>query len=517
MQSYGFFLYLCKNMVWREPNSPFVQFVGLLFLRAPMFRVALGMALGIFLGESLPTVPYWLLLLVAVMGIGLMASATYLFTSQFLFTASLWLTFTAVGWVLVYLHAPADPFAGQSQLRNIHFQAHLVETPQQSPKCYKVTAEVDNPSHGRVLLFVAKDSLAARLKVGDCLQLTTTPRLPNGEQNPYQFDYRRYLRHHGILWQCYVPQGGWHLVSVTSHPIGLRYRMCKLQQYWVEDIKSFALSPQQQGIAEALLLGWRGDVDESTQQYFRDAGITHLLCVSGLHVGVLALLVRGALFFLGRRRWQRIVKGSIQLAAVWFFVLLTGMASATLRAGVMFSLMILGDMTSQRPNTLNNLATSAVLIFCFAPMQLFDVGFQLSYAAVLGILAWHQPLSNLLPWLSEHQPKPYLWALSKVWNWTCLSTAAQLGTFPLVLHYFHQFPVYFLIANLAIVPFAGVLLATVLLTVLSRGTMWVTALLRMELDLVDKLTRWVSSLPSALLEGIYCDIPMVLFLIIAVR
>lgn len=501
-------------MSWREPHIPFNQFVALLFQRAPMLRVSLGVSLGILSGEFLPVVPYWLLLLVAVIGIGLMASATYLLQSRILFTTSLWLTFATVGWVLVYLHAPADPFAGQTQLRNVHFQVRLVETPRQSPKCYKVTAEVDNPSRGRVMLFLAKDSLAAKLRAGDCLRLTATPHIPSGEENPYQFNYRRYLRRHGILWQCYVSQGSWQLVLGSPHPTGLRYSMCQLQQHWVESIRSFALSPQQQGIAEALLLGWRGDVDESTQVQFRDAGITHLLCVSGLHVGVLALLIGGALFFLGRRRWQRIVKGSVQLAAVWFFVALTGMASATLRAGVMFSLMILGDMADQRSNTLNNLATSAMLIFCFAPMQLFDVGFQLSYAAVLGILAWQRPLCNLLPWLSGHQVKLYRQLLSKVWGWACLSTAAQLGTLPLVLYYFHQFPVYFLIANLTVVPFAGVLLATVLLTVLSGGVAWITALLRLELDLVDGITRWVSALPSALLEGLYCDVPMTLFLIL---
>lgn len=506
-------------MLPHKTNNSFIQFVGLLFQRAPMFRVALGVALGILLGEFLPAVPLWLLCLAAVGGIGLMSAATYLFQSKWFFTLSLWFTFVAVGWVLVCLHAPKNPFVGRSQLRDSSLYVRLVEAPRQSAKCYKVVAEVDSvegaPTQGRVMLFVAKDSLAAGLRAGDCLRLTATPRIPSGEENPYQFDYRRYLRHHGVLWQCYVSQGCWQIVPDKVAFTGLRYQMLKLQQHWVRQIASFDLTLRQQGIAEALLLGWREDVDESTQQQFRDAGITHLLCVSGLHVGVLALLVGGCLFFLGRRRWQRVVKGTVQLVAVWFFVLLTGMAPATLRAGVMFSLMILGDMGEQRPNTLNNLATSAVLIFCFAPMQLFDVGFQLSYAAVLGIMAWQRPLRDLIPWLAGRSSKPLRWFLGKVWEWTCLSTAAQLGTLPLVLYYFHQFPLYFLIANLTIVPFAGVLLATALLTVLSGGVAWITALLRWELDLVDGLTRWVSSLPSALLEGLYCDLPMVLLLVLA--
>ncbi len=519
MQSYENYLYFCKNMLPHKSDSTLSQFVGLLFQRAPMLRVALALALGILLAECLPAVPLWLLCLVAVGGVGLMATATYLFQHKWLFAFSLWLTFAVAGWMLVELHAPQDPFAGRPSLRDTTLWVHLTETPRPAARSYQVVAEVDSvggaATQGRLMLFVAKDSLSATLAVGDRLRLTATPRLPNAEENPYQFNYRRYLRHHGILWQCYVPHDAWQRMADSAAVLGLRQRMLQLQQYWVRQIGSFDLTPRQRGIAEALLLGWREEVDETTQRQFREAGITHLLCVSGLHVGVLALLVGGSLFFLGRRRWQRIVKGVVQLVAVWFFVLLTGMAPATLRAGVMFSLMIVGDMGGLRSNTLNNLATSAVLIFCFAPMQLFDVGFQLSYAAVLGILAWQRPLRDLLPGLVEHRSKPHRWLLGRVWDWTCLSTAAQLGTLPLVLYYFHQFPLYFLIANLTVVPLAGVLLATALLTVLTGGGAWITALLRWELGCVESLTGWVSSLPSALLEGLYCDGPMVLLLILA--
>ena len=519
MQNYEKYLYFCKNMSQPKPYNTLVLFAGRLFQRAPMFRVALGVVLGILLGEYLPALPLWLLCLAAVLGLGLMASATYLVRSRWLFTLSLWLTFAAVGWVLVLLHAPADPFAGQSQLSNSALQVRLRQTPRPTAKGYQVVAEVDSvngaPTRGRLMLFMAQDTLVAGLKAGDCLRLTASPRQPSGAENPAQFDYRRYLRHQGILWQCYVPQGSCQLASHPGASIGLRYRMLWLQQRWAQQLVAFPLTPRQRGIAQALLLGWRADVDEDTQQRFRQAGITHLLCVSGLHVGVLALLVGGLLFFLGRRRWQRIVKGAVQLVAVWFFVLLTGMAPATLRAGVMFSLMILGSMAGRRTSTLNNLATSALLILSFAPMQLFDVGFQLSYAALLGILAWQRPLQNLIPGLSERNSKPHRWLLSKVWGWTCLSTAAQVGTLPLVLYYFHQFPLYFLIANLSVVPFAGVLLATTLLTVLSGGGASITALLRWELDLVDGLTRWVSSLPSALLEDLYCDLPLALLLVLA--
>ena len=490
-----------------------------LFHQAPMFRVALALAAGIFLSELLPPIPILVLCLVSVLAIGLMSFSTYLIPSRWLFLLAFWVAFASVGGLLVHLHAPADPFGACPTHQTHTLSVRLRDTPRQTSKCYKTVAEVDSlngtPVRGRVMLFIAKDSLSANLQAGDRLHLTARPSLPSTQVGPDKFNYRRYLRRHGILWQCYVPSGNWQLSTNAETRNSLQLRFARIQQLWVQKLRRLSLTPQQQAVAEALLLGWRGDVDQSTQQQFRGAGIAHLLCVSGLHVGVMALLVGGCLFFLGRRLWQRIVKGIIQLLAVWFFVLLTGMAPSTLRAGVMFTLMIVGDMMEQRPNTLNNLATSAVLIFCFAPMQLFDVGFQLSYTAVLGILAWHRPLLQLLPSLAQSEPNPLQWLLGKVWSWTCLSTAAQLATLPLILYYFHQFPLYFLIANLTVVPFAGLLLATALLALAAGDAGWLTALLRLQLQAVDHITRWVSSLPSALLDNLYCDLPMLLFLFLA--
>ena len=498
-------------------STSFTCFVGRLFQRAPMFRVSLAMAVGIILGDAFCPFPSWIIGLLIGVGAGLMVLSLRRGRRGWLSGAAVWITCVFVGWLLACIHVPEDPFAGQGELRDMALSVCLKTVPTQSENCYKVVAEVDTvagrPSRGRVMLFIAKDSLAARLQAGDRLRLVATPSMPSGAENPYQFDYRRYLRRHKVLWQCYLPRGSWQRATEEDGSVGMQIRLARFQQSLVGRIKSLELTPQQQGIAEAFLLGWREDVDDTMQRQFRGAGIMHLLCVSGLHVGLMAAFVGGIFFFLGRRRWQRTVKGLFQLLAVWFYVILTGMASATLRAGLMFSLMIVGDMMEQRPNTLNNLATSAVMVFCFSPMQLYDVGFQLSYSAVLGILALHQPLCALLP-MPKLRFKPFPWFLRKVWGWLCLSTAAQLATMPFVLYYFHQFPVYFLIANLLIVPFAGVLLFTALMAVLTNGVGWICSLLRAELAVVDGLTQWISSLPSALLTNIYCDWVVELLIIV---
>ena len=481
------------------------QLIRRLMARAPMLRLALAMAVGILLAEYLPFSPWiWLCVTVGLCVLLLIVEASLRPTVRKpLFPVLLWLVWIGIGAVLPMLHAPSNPFPTTVN----SFTVRLCDTPHTTPKCYKSTAEVlsvnDHPTHGKVLLYIRQDSASARLRFDDCLVISAHPQYP---ENWNDFDYRRHLRRKGILWQCYVPADRWQPIAHDSSFSLLGWSKT-IQLRMVERIRRTDLTPQQQGIAEALLLGWHDDVDDATQQQFRDAGITHLLCVSGLHVGIVAWLAGALLFFLGMKRWQRVTKGIFQIGVVWLFVLLTGMAPSTLRAGVMFSLLLVGGMLQRQPNSFNNLCTSMWLLLLIKPMLLFDVGFQLSYAAVAGIMLWHRPLQQLLP----IQPKWYLWLPLKAWQLICLSTAAQMATLPLMLYHFHKFPLYFLIANLTVVPFAGVLLATVLL-MLFMGGGWVTTLLSHELVAVDRLTRWISSLPHAMLTDIYCDLPVALLI-----
>lgn len=492
------------------------QLMRRLMVRTPMLRLSLALMVGILLAEYL-SLPLWVWVVAAVATCLLLAGVTLGGREPMrrrCFLPLLWLVWIGVGVLLVWLHTPANPFPEGVEGRACRFYVRLVDTPHPTPKCYKVVAEVltveGRPTRGRMLLYIRQDPASARLRYGDLLWANGWPQHPQNRVGDTSFDYRRYLRRKGIEWQCYLSPEQWQWDSHEGRTSLLGWSK-GVQLHLVERIRQSGLSASQQGIAEALLLGWRDDVDEATQQQYRDAGITHLLCVSGLHVGIVAWLAGAVLFFLGRKRWQRVVKGIVQIGVVWLFVLMTGMAPSTLRAGVMFSLLIVGGMLQRRPNSLNNLCTAMLVLLAAHPMWLFDVGFQLSFAAVAGILLWNRPLQQLVPLLSDTQSPWFLWLPRKVWQLLCLSTSAQVATLPLVLFHFHQFPLYFLIANLTIVPFAGVLLATVLLMLLT-GSGWVTSLLSGELVAVDRLTRWISSLPHAMLTDIYCDLPIALLI-----
>ncbi|MBO4600355.1 MAG: ComEC family competence protein [Bacteroidales bacterium] len=508
-------------MAGNNDTTTLRQLVGRLMARTPMLRLSLAVVVGILLAEYLPlpkgvwvvaTVVSGLLLVrVAIGGREPIRKRCFLLL--------LWLAWIGIGALLPLIHAPANPFPEGAEGRDCRFYVRLVDTPHPTPKCYKVVAEVltveGRPATGRVLLYIRQDQASAQLRYGDRLWAIGRPQHPQNRVGDASFDYRRYLRHKGIVWQCYLSPERWQWDSHDGRVTLLGWSK-GVQFHLVERIRVSGLSASQQGIAEALLLGWRDDVDAATQQQFRDAGITHLLCVSGLHVGIVAWLVGAGLFFLGMRRWQRVVKGVVQIGFVWLFVLMTGMAPSTLRAGVMFSLLIVGGMLQRQPNSLNNLCTSMLVLLVANPMWLFDVGFQLSFAAVAGILVWNRPLQRLVPLLSGPQPRWYLWLPQKVWQLVCLSTSAQLATLPLVLYHFHQFPLYFLVANITVVPFAGLLLGTVLAMLVTGGMPWLggvaTGLLRWELVGVDRLTRWIASLPHAMVTDIYCDLPIALVL-----
>lgn len=269
--------------------------------------------------------------------------------------------------------------------------------------------------------------------------------------------------------------------SLPFHTSGETLRMNLLER-----MQEGPLEHRYAGIAEALTLGWKGDLESDLRLQFRDAGVLHLLCVSGLHVGLLAALVGWVLFFVGKDRRGRIVRGSVQLVTLWGFAALTGMAPATLRAALMFSFFVVGRMLGRRTDSFNLLAAAAIVMLTADPRLLFNVGWQLSFSAVAGILLCR-------PLLSLHR--------NLLWRAAIVSLGATLATLPVSLATFHQIHPYFLIANIVIVPLAGLFLVLSLLYLLvpCGVTAW---LARWPLMGCDWLTDGIGRLPGAVINDI---------------
>ena len=337
----------------------------------------------------------------------------------------------------------------------------LTETPMPRERSWRAKARVVGAS-GDITLFLRKDSTAATLRYGDQLLL-----------HGYPDRQRRTI---------YITSD--HYIVTGRDSSSLRARSEAVRLKLLRRMQAGPLAPREAGVAEALTLGWRGDLDAVTRASFRDAGIAHLLAVSGLHVGLLAAIAGGLLFWVGKERRGRIVRGSVQLVAVWLFALLTGLAPSTVRAALMFSLFIVAHITARRTPSLNLLAAAAIITLTINPLLINDVGWQLSYCAVAGILL----------------AKPAIMAFhNRLWQLTAVSTFATLATLPVVVTTFHRLPLYFLIANTVIVPLAGLLLALSLayMALPCDVTAWPLYWL---IRFCEWLTAWVASLPGAVVE-----------------
>ncbi|RED97043.1 ComEC/Rec2 family competence protein [Marinoscillum furvescens] len=312
---------------------------------------------------------------------------------------------------------------------------------------------------GEVYLYVKKSN-APTYTYGDVLVVrkgffeVATPK------NPYEFDYRQYLSLQNIYAHAFVSSED---VKVLGHAppnsllaMALHIRV-KARELLFECIRS----TREQAIVVALLLGVKDYLDSELKEAYSSAGAMHVLAVSGLHVGIVYLLLS-----LAFKRFKNTLVGAVafvllSLTIIWLYALVTGFSPSVMRAATMFSVVILSDGLQRRSNIFNSLGVAAVLLILINPKIIYAVGFQLSFAAVLGIVLLHGPLYRLL----DIQGK----VLDYVWSITCVSVAAQLATFPLTLLYFHQFPTYFLISNLVVIPAATVMMVGGLVVVVSAA------------------------------------------------
>ena len=232
----------------------------------------------------------------------------------------------------------------------------------------------------------------------------------------------------------------------------------KLRKSFINIFENQGISGRNFAVVTALVLGMDDYLDNDTRKEFSSAGAIHILCVSGLHVGVIYMVLNALLFFLKRNKYARALRSLILLIGIWFYAMLTGLAPAVLRAATMFSFVIIGTGIKRKAGVFNSLTVSAFILLLFNPFLIYNVGFQLSYAAVIAIVAIQPTIYQI--W----QPKNKI--ADNIWGITTVSVAAQLGTAPLGLFYFHQFPNYFIITNLIAIPLATLILYAGFLSVI---------------------------------------------------
>lgn len=429
------------------------------------------------------------------------------------------------GWVLSYHKTvinDSEHFTNKGVFT--HYQAIITSNTEIRPKTYKVEAEIQQvqtsgkwqKANGKILLYFNKAE-AKRPQYGDIFLIKNMPQEIDPPKNPEEFDYRQFLHNKGIyahhfLWQKEYLQIGH---EPPSDILNIAYRA---NMYADSVFKTHLKTLNEYAITNAMVVGTRDDIDSDLLNAYSASGAIHVLSVSGMHVGILLIVLRLMFHSIKDRgnygRWSFTI---IVLIILWTYAVFTGLSSTVLRATVMFSFIQIGTTINRQHNIYNILAISALLLLCYNPYWLADVGFQLSYLAILGIVYLHPYLNQFI-----NPTNPLIRIL---WEGTIVCFAAQLFTAPLSVYYFHQFPSYFLIANPFVAAFSfGILPAGLLLLLFS----WVPVvadvlafILKWSCYLLNETIFMIEKLPLSTLKGFSISLPELLawygiiFLIIA--
>ncbi|MEQ1746343.1 MAG: ComEC/Rec2 family competence protein [Saprospiraceae bacterium] len=363
-----------------------------------------------------------------------------------------------------------------------------------------VSADSMQACTGNILLLFSPTAEAERLRYGDRIWARATVRPTDAAKNPHAFDYGRYLHFQNVHHQAFVKDSTFGLVSSGhGHPIWRmafhwRERLLAVLHEHFPDRDEYA-------VASALLVGYKEDLSEELRASYAETGSMHALAVSGTHVG---LMYAAFLFLLRRMPWRgntrRWGETSVVLIGIWAFTLLTGATASVMRASVMFTCFLMGKAIRRTASIWNILGVSAFLLLWLNPYFLFDAGFQLSYAAVAGIVVFYPMLQKALPRLPKWADLP--------WSILLIGVAAQLGTMPLSLYYFHQFPVYFWLAGWVVVVGGAVFLWSGSVLVLLDAVApvpadWLGWLLCQMLRAMNWAVQAIQHLPGSVFSGIW--------------
>ncbi|WP_083702064.1 ComEC/Rec2 family competence protein [Mangrovimonas sp. DI 80] len=305
------------------------------------------------------------------------------------------------------------------------------------------------PVQGKALLNIEIDSLSSPFKVDDIIVTQSTLKDIIPPLNPNQFDYTAYLEKQYIYHQLFT--NNQEIFTLNSKPYTLLGYAASIREHILSKLNNIHLEKDDFAILSALLLGQRQNIDPITYEQFSNAGVIHILAISGLHIGIILLILNFVLKPFDHLPKGRFYKTILILIMLWGFVIITGLSASVTRAVTMFSVLAIGMNLKRPSNIYNSIAVSVFILLLCKPLFIFDVGFQLSYLAVIAIVSI-QPLLYKV-----YKPKTKL--DKSLWNVITVTIAAQIGVLPLSIYYFHQFPLLFFVSNLLVIPILGLVLS----------------------------------------------------------
>ncbi len=360
-------------------------------------------------------------------------------------------------------------------------------------------AGVEQRVKGKVLIYFSHTDSSSLPKYGDEILVTDNLVPIKNSGNPGAFDYKRYAQFQQIFHQIFLKRNKYVLLKdhrenpLFSFIYFSRQKVVSILQQYVREDKRVT------GIAEALLIGYKEDLDKDIVQSYSNTGVVHIIAISGMHLGLIYIVLVWVFSRLPLIKRSAITKVILVLSCLWLFSLITGASASVLRSAVMFTCIITGKEFFRKTSIYNSIAASAFLLLAYDPYLLWDVGFQLSYFAVGGIVWLQKPVYNLLYVKNR--------VLRYIWEMCAITIAAQALTFPICIYYFHQFPVSFLLTNLICVPLSTVILfaeiGLIILSWIPLAAGIIGKLTYVLTWLMNMIIRFFDKIPGSLIDRIY--------------
>jgi len=424
---------------------------------------------------------------------------------RFVWGASFMLAFFLLGMLRLFLHTAifdATHFL-QSELKEGSYIVEITQPPIRKAKttflkCAFLQNHKNNPTSGYIQVMLPTDSMSANFRYGDVIAFSGAPQLLDEPKNPFEFDYAQFQHFRNIYYRIYLSH---EQIKLLKRDTGNRLfaNVYALREYFIKILYEHIPTLDERAVAGAILLGFRDDMSNDIVQAYASSGALHVMSVSGLHVGIIFLALQFLLAWMDKYPKLRIPKALILIMGMMLYAILTGLAPSVMRAVVMFSFFVVAKAIKRDANMFNILAVSCLCLLLYNPYLITEVGFKLSYLAVLGIVVLYPIIHK--QWVVKNK------ILSFIWSVTSVSVAAQLATFPIGLYYFHQFPVWFIISNLIVIPISNIIIyiGMVLFAVgkIVWVSKWVGGLLYWLIFYLNKVIYFIEKLPGSLIERIH--------------
>lgn len=477
-------------------------------LEFPLARITIGFIIGILLAYNLK-----LSLSVTFISLGL---AVILMLCSFYYSKSnskkpvffgiaTYILACCIGITTQTLHTESFQKNNYTNHQSIYSKPHLIDliiseklkSNNYSDRYIATINQIDQkPASGKIVLNIKKDSTELNLEIGNCIRVKGELSKNGSPKNPNQFDYSKYLNNKNIYAQLYIQKN-----EITISPKiekNIWHYAAQIRTKIIKNLEKNGFNTIEMNVALALILGQQQDISPEIIKDYQYAGVTHILSVSGLHVGYILIFITYTLKPIPNTKKGSLIKLITIIVSLFAFAVISGFSPSVLRSVVMFSFVALGIHLRRSVNIYHTLLVSILFLLLFEPSFIFDVGFQLSYLALFFII-WFQPILKKI-W----SPKNKL--ATAIWNALTVSFAAQIGTLPICLYYFHQFPGLFFIANIVIIPFLSVIMilgiAVMILAAFDSSPLLLVELLEKSIFYLNKIINIIASFENFIIQDI---------------